>query len=232
VSQAKRDSVLGTDFPAMGTGPKLGYKEGNTVNETRPSDISPQNTPDISPSATVRVTVDRTKSLSQSAFVFRKDTWQMQLDSSGKGLLALKGAPETWSALEDWAEKPKWLLAAISCPKCKMPSVLSRAVHTIGKMGRVSPDFICTQLPLNYGGHECRFHRTIYLDHWNKKPLYAVAYEERTPAGKWTANIEYCHASTPAEARFHIGPGNYKIVAIGRAIGYNVLDKEGLVLSV
>jgi hypothetical protein len=175
--------------------------------------------------------VDRTKSLSQSAFVFRKDKWEVQTDARGN-LLALKGAPETWTDLADWKEKPAWLLAAISCPKCKMPSVLSRAIHTIGKMGRVSPDFLCTQRPLNYGGYECRFHRTIYLDHWNKKPLYAVAYEERKSDGKWTANIEYCHASTPAEARFHIGPGNYKIVAIGRAIGYNVLDKEGLVLSV
>ena len=171
------------------------------------------------------------------AFVFRKDTWEVKLTATGQAH-SLRGEPGTWSRLENWPDKPEWILAAVCCPRCKLPSVLTPKVHTVSQFGHVTPDFFCTQMP---GGstlnvldtpHHCGFHRPIFLDHWNKKPLYAIA-TEQLRGDKWIPQIEYCHASTVAQAREHLaGSGEYKIVAIGRAIGYNVLDKEGLVLSV
>jgi hypothetical protein len=104
---------------------------------------------------------------------------------------------------------------------------LHKQVHAIDRLGRVTVngdgDFQC---PYSKHGQRCGFHRKIYLDEWGNKPLYACAVERD---GK--PEIHYMHASTQAEARVHLGPGHYTIVAIGRAIGFFVHDKHGEDLS-
>jgi hypothetical protein len=109
------------------------------------------------------------------------------------------------------------VLAIYACPQCRVPGLLVEHVHVISSIGQVKPDLKCPY---------CTFHRAIYLDEWNKKPLYACAIE-RWVSGKYKPEVHYMHASTPQEAQYHLGDGKYRIVAIGLAIGFfQETDKE------
>lgn len=91
--------------------------------------------------------------------------------------------------------------------------------HAIDSLGKVSPDVQCR-------GERCDFHRTVYLDQWNKhKRLYAIAYTE----GKsHKILIDYTHAVDQREARFHFGPRReVRIISIGPAVGFWVDERTG-----
>jgi hypothetical protein len=113
------------------------------------------------------------------------------------------------------------VLALYCCPHCKTVGLLTERVHVISNVGKVEPDLRC---------NTCHLHRPIFLDKWNVKPLYACAVE-RLDRGHVKREIHYMHATNAVEARFHLGQGNYKIVAIGPAVGYLAKDEHGEVLA-
>lgn len=160
-----------------------------------------------------RVAVSSNASLVIDPFIFKREEWETE------GVwpnVAIKGIPGTWCQRNrQW---PKFLLAIVCCPACCRNIIVHGEVSTIDILGKVSPSF-------QHAG--CSFHRNIFLDKWNDKPLYACAiYREN---GK--TEIIYTHAQDAREARMHLGPGNYQITAIGPAIGFFVQDKHGDKLS-
>lgn len=46
-----------------------------------------------------------------------------------------------------------------------------------------------------------------------------MAYEEYRGRNKWVANIEYVHASSPGEARFHCFASNKRVLRAIRIVG-------------
>lgn len=167
----------------------------------------------------VRIEVSRTSSLDVRPFVFRKADWSYIGDEEKK---TVRGVPGTWDVGP--VSSPTWLLAMVCCPACGTISLLHNRVHQASPLGLITPDLRCSFK--KNGGQQCGFLRKAYLDEWNKKPLYACAVERN---GK--PEIHYMHAKNQAEARIHLGPGAYKIVAIGRAIGFFVHDSHGDSLS-
>jgi hypothetical protein len=158
-------------------------------------------------------TVDTRASIVIRPFIFRKAEWDVQ----GEGRdAAIKGIPSTWTTIKGL---PSHILALVCCPNCGKSSILHQRIHHINHLGKVDPSFMCKYYP-------CQFHRDIYLDEWNKKPLYACAVMRD---GK--PEMHYMHATTQQEARIQLGAGNYYIVAIGRAVGFFVHDNHGDKLS-
>ena len=163
-----------------------------------------------------KVSVDSSPSLIVDSVVLPKSTWEFSTPEEGS-----IHAPDLISYVPGtWIERLSWmnprLLAAFCCPNCRGIRYLVKGIHTIDHLGLVKPDISCKNGP-------CTFHRKVYLDRWNKKPLYASAIE-RIVNGKIVPEIHHTHATTPQEAAFHLGQGNYKIVAIGPAIGFKVAD--------
>lgn len=148
--------------------------------------------------------VDSRASINIEPMVLPLEEWTLL----GAGTeLQINGVPGSW------CRKPKRLvapqmMAMVCCPNCKNISVLHKKVHEIDRFGKVTPDFIC-----KYTG--CSFHRKLYLDKWNDKPLYICTIVR---AEKAEYEHIFCHARSQAEARLHIGPGVYTIVAIGLAV--------------
>lgn len=89
--------------------------------------------------------------------------------------------------------------------------------HDVDYLGKLSPDLMC-----KHG--RCDFHRTVYLDRWNKhKALFCLAYTE----GRGTEiKFAYSHAMDAKEARFHLGRGNYNIIAGGPAVGFHFDERK------
>jgi hypothetical protein len=165
--------------------------------------------------------IDRTPSVALETLVLGLGDWDFTGTSEGAGIG--NRAPGTWMPPVT-GSPPPWL-ALVCCPKCRNVSVLHRSVQTIDHLGKVSPDFICKY---NVDGRECGFNRTIWLDKWNKqKQLYACAIERFLPGGKLAPEIHYMHAVTHEEAKFHLGPGNYRIVAVAPAVGAIATDAHG-----
>jgi hypothetical protein len=170
--------------------------------------------------------IETQASIISDPFFFEAAVWERkQLD----GQIAYGAIPGTWFRPQDTVILATGILALVACPNCKGVSGLSRKIHRINSFGKLMPNFIC---PHSINKIRCSFNRDCYLDRWNKKPLYAIALEYPTISGGWRPVIEYCHATNEAEVRKHLGPGSYRIVAIGPVIGYNVEDKEGKKLSV
>lgn len=175
--------------------------------------------PPPAPVVVTRGEITSSASLVVRPFVFRKADWIYYGDESNRQ--TVRGTPGTWDTGP--IHKPDWLLGIVCCPACSGLSMIHRKVHTIDELGHITPDLRC---PYNKNGQRCGFHRKVYLDEWNKKALYACAVERN---GK--PEIHYMHADNQREARLHLGPGNYQIVAIGRAIGFFVHDSHGEDLS-
>jgi len=160
-----------------------------------------------------QATVDTSPSLVIRPFVFPKKEWEMLEDGN-----QVKAIPGSWTPKHK--RHPSLWLALVSCPNCKNISILHKSIHAIDHLGKLTPSYAC-----KYPG--CTFHRGVYLDEWNKKPLYACAVIENNKIKHY-----YTHATSQGEARVQLGIGNYtEIVAIGRAIGFFVEDKQGLILS-
>jgi hypothetical protein len=164
-------------------------------------------------------TIDRSASIVIEPYVFRREEWDTIENDTGQ---AVKGIPGTWfrpNGLGATKRVPAWMIGMACCPNCKQVSIISRNIHKIGDTGRLFPSFIC-----KYQG--CSFHRDAYLDMWNAKPLYACAVmRDGNP------EMHYMHADNPRAARIQLGPGNYHVVAVGRAIGMFAEDKHGEKLS-
>jgi hypothetical protein len=178
--------------------------------------------------------IDRSPSLQLDSVVLPKGEWEFDypVNNGGKAPVykteLVSFVPGTWIKAELWMNKR--ILAAFSCPNCKAIRFLVDGIHTIDHMGRVKPDVQC-KARSTIAGVECSFHRRVFLDRWNKKPLYAVAIENWN--GKvWTPEIRYTHADNEAEARFMMGQGPFRIVSAGPAIGFFVEDKVGDKLNV
>ncbi len=170
--------------------------------------------------------VDRRNAVSQDTFVFAREEWKFvemaQDDGPSRLAFAEPPRPGTWTPPCEGL--PANVLALVCCPKCKSPKiVILQGTHHVDEMGRLSPDF---------RHHGCDFARKAYLDRWNKKPLYAIAVERKVydrvaKAFNIVKEIHYCHASNAGEARFHLGPGNYRVVAVGPAVGALAVDEHG-----
>jgi len=170
--------------------------------------------------------IETHSSIIAEPFFFEAAVWERKhLD----GQIAYGAIPGTWFRPQDTVILATGILALISCPNCKGVSGLNRKIHKVDRFGKLEPNFIC---PFSINKIRCSFNRNAFLDRWNKKPLYAIALEYPTLSGGWRAQIEYCHAVNEAEVKKHLGPGSYRIVAIGPVVGYHVEDKEGKVLSV
>jgi len=160
----------------------------------------------------------------------------------GPGELAFRPMKGTWygHVVRGKSAHDVIVLPIIGCPTCNSPlflahradtaKMLSRlmrrpvpVVHKIDHLGKVQPDIQC-------GG--CGFHRKIYLDRWNKtKPLYALAYVDMRKGAERKIEIAYSHSIDTREARFHLGPGKYDVIAGGPAIGFFVDEKTGRVTT-
>jgi hypothetical protein len=163
-------------------------------------------------------TIDRSPSLNIVEFVFRREDWTFTTDGHQTGINKDTAPPGTWCLPCEGCEKT--VLGFFRCPNCKEISVLDSRVHKVDNLGKVSPSLQC-----KYSG--CSFHRKCYLDKWNNKPLYACAVVRN---GR--NEIHYMHARTAAEARIHLGAGDYKIVGIGLAIGHhNASDVREVVVE-
>lgn len=146
-----------------------------------------------------------------SAIVLRKAEWER---NGAGGILPV---PETWTRFREAPE----ILALISCPRCKAPNALLGGKHAISRDAcKVTPYFECAH---------CRYRpESLHLDSFFDKPLYAIAIERFDRESQaWIAEIHHCHARDEREARFHLGRGDYRIVAVAPAIGYHVADEHG-----
>lgn len=170
-----------------------------------------------------RVSVDRQNAVSKDAYVFPKsEDWVFQGDAPQT--LQMDGEPGTWS-------KPPEVLAGLAfgviqalirCPNCFGVSILAKSVTQIDEKGRLYPDFSCTH-------HACNFRRVTYLDEWNDKTLYALAFVRRD-----RIELLYTHATTVEDAAKElVGIPRESVIAIGPAIGFFVdeqADKNGSIL--
>jgi hypothetical protein len=184
--------------------------------------------------------VHASASLEVQAHVLRRAEWASER-VIGRGD-ALTPIPDTWYGhkVRGRAAHDFVLVAMIACPKCGGMNILShspeaaraisamtgRAVPPVAQqidhLGKVSPDFRC----MHPG---CGFHRKVYLDRWNKtKPLYACAFiDMKLPVKQRKIEIAYSHAIDAREARFHLGPGKFHVIATGPAIGFHVDERTG-----
>jgi hypothetical protein len=157
-------------------------------------------------------------------YVFPKKEWTFR--GHDPQTMKIEAIPGSWTPIP---EKLKVTLkdyhGFASCPSCQGVSLFHKNVTTVDNDGRVHPDFQCNYM-MPHNRQRCEFHRVTFLDLWNDKPLYACCILR---GGR--REMLYTHASTQAEARTQLGPGDYTIVAIGRAIGWFVEDKKGDVLS-
>jgi hypothetical protein len=152
-------------------------------------------------------TIDRSPALNIEVYVFPRETWKFFTDGRNTGIDKDTAKPGTWCLPCEGVSKST--LGFFRCPNCKEISVLDNRVHRIDQFGKVTQSLQC-----KYKG--CSFHRKCYLDKWNDKPLYACAVVRNG-----VNEIHYMHARNQAEARLHLGAGDYKIVGIGLAIGHH-----------
>lgn len=173
-----------------------------------------------------KLEVDRSPSLVSDAFIFAKsDDWVFQRDEQNPRDSRIEGPPGTWARLpREWRSISKHIqdiICITRCPNCKNFNALHMGVHRFDHLGRVSPDYKCMN---------CDFHRIVYLDEINDKPLYACAIE-RLKGGKWKPEMIYTHAQDQTEALKQLGKdaidNRVRIVGIGRAIGFKVMDNHG-----
>jgi hypothetical protein len=156
----------------------------------------------------------------ENAFVFAKAEWHFVEDRENVQNLQVSGIPGTWSAAPTFIKETyDYIVCFVCCPNCHGVSILHRHVHRVDRLGKMWPDFQCMYT-------RCEFHRLSYLDEWAKKPLYAMSIVRN---GRH--EILYTHATTQAEARYHLGSGDIEIIAIGRAIGFFAEDDHGEKLS-
>jgi hypothetical protein len=161
-------------------------------------------------------------SLIVEPIIFKKADWTFRYKANGT--VDPIGIPNTWCEPTEHLKQAQ-IMALFCCPNCKRISAIVQWLHEVNRFGKVSPSLQCMN------PKRCSFHRNAYLDMWNNKPLYACAVERVLRDGTLKAEIHHMHANNVTEARIHLGPGNYHIVGIARAIGFFVEDKHGEKLS-
>lgn len=183
--------------------------------------------------------VHASASIQVRALVLPRAQWETEVAMQGRAYTPVRG---TWCAHVERGRNAHdvTVVAMIACPSCGGLTYLSHSreaarilgrwmggvqvpvAHSVDHLGKVSPDILC-----KHG--RCDFHRTVYLDRWNKtKALFAIAYvDDRLPEGKRKIEIAYSHAVDTKEARFHLGPGKFRVIAGGPAIGFFVDVKTG-----
>ncbi len=174
-------------------------------------------------------------SLNARPIALARATWEIEETARGRAVRPVKA---TWTVQKIRGA----IVPLIGCPNCGGLTMLvtrdmvekgvvtgvgARKVHEIDRYGKVTPDVKC--MGGTSPGGPCDFHRTVYLDKWNRlKPLYAVAY---TKPGSLKIEIAYCHASNQREARIHLGHEKIRLIAIGPAVGFFVDEATGKVTT-
>jgi len=188
----------------------------------------------------VSATTHSSASLQVRALVLPRARWQITQPwamERARNDLQFRPVKGTWygHVIRGKAAHDVAVLAIVGCPSCgralflthspEAASFLKKALrlpvpvaHSIDHLGKVTPDLQC-----KHAG--CSFHRKVYLDRWNKtKPLFAIAYVDMSKK-RQEIEIAYSHAIDAKEARFHLGPGNYSVIAAGPAIGFHYNEK-------
>jgi hypothetical protein len=188
---------------------------------------------------TATATVHTHASITIGSVVLRRAKWETARDPSGR--IAVNPQRGTWHGhiVRGRNKHETVVVPMVGCPSCGGVLFLSHSPDAaavlaillgvrvpVDTLGKVTPDLQC-----QHG--RCDFHRTVYLDRWNKtKPLYAIAYINRS-AGRGAGRIEiaYSHALNAQEARFHLGRGAFDVIGAGPAIGFYVDEKTGRVTA-
>ena len=163
--------------------------------------------------------VDRSPALHlEPEFFDKSEDWKFVEVDGEQNRKLVSFVPGTWIEVQSWMNPN--ILAVFSCPACKGIRFLVKGVHTIEHDGRVKPDIQCK-------ANGCQFHRRVYLNRWNKKPVYACALERWNPrTQKWSPEVHYVSATSQQEAREQLGNTliGAREVSIGPAIGFFVKD--------
>ncbi len=187
-------------------------------------------------------TVHTQASINVRALVLARAKWESEPAPDGR--MAFRPQKGTWYGhiVRGRGPADATVVPMVSCPSCggilflshsedaakalrRMTGMPVPVAHRIDPYGKVSPDILC-----QHG--RCDFHRSVYLDRWNKtKPLFAIAYVNLDKGVHGTIEIAYSHAIDAREARFHLGAGNFKVIGAGRAIGLFVNEKTGRVTA-
>jgi len=187
----------------------------------------------------VTTTTHSRASIDVRALALPRAKWGVQIASDGR----LACAPEkgTWYGhiVRGRSAHEVIVVPMLACPSCNGLLILTPSVgaakiaskmlglpvpvaHNINHLGRVLPDIKCTR-------PRCSFHRKVFLDRWNKtKALWAIAY---TRGERGEIEIAHCHAVDAREARVHLGPGDFRIIGSGPAVGFFVDEKTGKVTA-
>jgi hypothetical protein len=184
-------------------------------------------------------TVHTQASFNVEAIVLPRATWETEETPDGR--LAVRPQRGTWygHVARGRAQHDVTVIPVIACPNCggglfiphskeaatalrKLTGMPVPVAHAIDHKGKVSPDIHC-----QHG--RCGFHRTVYLDRWNKtKPLYAIAYVNMDRGEHGQIQIDYTNAVDEREARFHFGVRpRCRIIKAGLAIGFYVDERTG-----
>jgi hypothetical protein len=156
---------------------------------------------------------------SSKTVILRKAIWDIQSHDDGNGgkQTIIKPIPETWFNIRSLMPN---LLALFCCPNCQIITGADTRVSKVDHLGKLTPRFHC--IP-------CGFHGDIYFDEYHNKPLYALALINNK---KKEIELHYTHADNQVDASKGIDLKLFSVIGIGRAIGYNVDDKQGKQLSV
>jgi hypothetical protein len=171
--------------------------------------------------------IDTTISINLEPLILPRSEWTFE---DGR---IMHSVPGTWCKVPEGC--PQDWHCLVTCPRCKNVMVLHKAVHEISFEGHVTlfadrrASFSCRHKDV--GKPPCTLARNLWLDKWSDKPLYACAIEWISKGKVVKKEIHYMHATNHEEAKFHMGPGNYRIVAVGPAVGALVDDKHGDRLS-
>jgi hypothetical protein len=183
---------------------------------------------------TQAISIQSAASVVVEPLVLRRAKWPRVMTARGPSFRTI---PDTWYAhIEKRGFNSSVVLPIVCCPRCKkmfflihtqdasqaftrMTGAPVPVTHRISPIGEVkvlngkdrSGDVVCPH-------PGCGLHRHVYLDQWDKlRPLYVAAYTEGSSV---EVKFAYSHATSMAEARYHLGAGKFNVISVGRAVGF------------
>lgn len=148
---------------------------------------------------------------------------------------SIEPRPGTWSlpplaVRETFQHAAKEVVGLFACPHCNTACLFTRDQIEVDGVNHtaVLKLFRCANCPL-----VCK----AVFEEWDRRKLYCVAYETRSPNGVIVANKEYNHAVDQQDAQHqfiegHRGDPIVRVVGVALAIGFFVNDTKGDKLSV